>query len=82
MIYESKFMKFIDNSNLYPKRKTKTFTVVSKTNSLWLLGIIKWDSGWRRYVYESLEEYPSKFDYDCLIDIAKFIKQLMEERKK
>jgi hypothetical protein len=44
------------------------------------LGIIKWFSHWRRYVF-----YPDAgalFDAACLKDIVDFIEQLMDERKK
>ncbi len=43
------------------------------------LGVIKWDGGWRQYVY--LDTTPAKYSAGCLKDIGDFIKQLMEERK-
>lgn len=45
----------------------------------WVLGYIKWDTGWRRYVMEPYTN--SKWDKDCLKDIMEFLDDLMKERK-
>lgn len=72
-----KYIKF--NQLDVPKRKTKVFEIRTNSNNFFL-GCIEWDTGWRRYTFSNSTE-PCKFSEDCLLDIAHFIKQLMEERK-
>lgn len=43
------------------------------------LGVIKWRSGWRRYVF--LPEVETVFDAGCLTEIVEFINGLMAARK-
>lgn len=42
------------------------------------LGIIKWNSGWRRYAFYPFQE--TWFEQDCLKDIADFLEILKEYR--
>lgn len=58
--------------------KTKKFHVYS-THSEVLLGIVKWNCGWRQYWLE-VEPYCG-WSWDCLLEVSNFIKKLMEERK-
>lgn len=76
---DKSFINFINVSKQFPKRKTKTFNLVTKS-SMWQLGVIKWDTGWRRYTFEPIEAYSSKFSSGCLRDIANFIDNLMGDR--
>lgn len=52
------------------------------------LGRIRWESSWRQYVFETVVEPEDDYGWwvyfsrGCLRDIADFIDQLMEERKK
>lgn len=63
--------------------KTDIWSISNNKNEY--LGEVKWYAPWRQYCY-----YP-EYDYsvectvlagNCLIDIADFIKQLMDERRK
>ncbi len=54
-----------------PSGKTKIFHVVNKRDPQNdVPGIIKWNGGWRKYVYYSGEAY---YDWQCLRQIADFI---------
>ena len=57
----------------------KTYIVNVGTKDRLLLGKIMWFSQWRRYAF-----YPTNnkiFDETCLVDIANYIHELMEERR-
>lgn len=69
--------KFLNFTELPPTGKTKIIGVGNNTGQK--LAIIKWSSGWRRYVFHPFKE--TQFDVDCLVDICDFITELMEERK-
>ena len=72
---ESKYLNF----NLITQgEKTNQYAVTSKASIL--LGKIKWYGAWRRYVFFPNTE--TIFDAGCLSDIATFITNLMNERKK
>jgi hypothetical protein len=62
-----------------PARKTKVFEVRSKFDGFFL-GSISWHDAWRQYVFEPTKE-KAIWSSDCLIDLAEFIKSLMEERR-
>lgn len=65
------------------KNKTLVWTVHNhKTNDY--LGVIKWYSQWRQYCFipHGCVEYSVIFSQSCLRDIAEFIKEQMNERKK
>ncbi len=74
---EYKHIEFVE---LHPMPKTRAFECLNKRSKL-LLGTIKWQGGWRCYCYFTHAE-KAFYDSSCLKDIADFIEQLMEERKK
>jgi hypothetical protein len=54
-----------------PTGKTKIWHVVNKRDPQNdIPGIIKWNGGWRKYVYYSGEAF---YDWQCLRQIADFI---------
>lgn len=54
-----------------PSGKTKVWHVVNKRDpENDVPGIIKWNGGWRKYVYYSGEAF---YDWQCLRQIANFI---------
>lgn len=59
------------------KRKTQIWWIRGDKNDL--LGRIEWYSPWREYVSNT---NIIRLSQDCHLDIADFIKQLMEERGK
>lgn len=75
--YMAKWIEFIELD--FPNRKTKTFDVVNKDNSSYI-GQIKWFGSFRKYSFFPAEN--CVFEQTCLRDIAKFMEDLMEERKK
>ena len=44
-----------------------------------ILGVVRWYSGWRRYVFAPVEG--SEYEQDCLRDIAAFVERETRERK-
>jgi len=58
--------------------KTKIWYVVNKRDPSDTPGIIKWNGGWRKYVYYSGEAY---YDWACLRQIADFIEAATLEHK-
>ena len=78
--YKYIWMDDVSMFEQYKHKKTKTFHILNnKTNDL--LGIILWDSRWRRYVFKTHTLYECIFSTDCHDDIKDFINKLMEERK-
>ena len=62
--------------------KTRVWYVVNKNNVDDVPGIIKWNGGWRKYVYHS---GPAYYDWQCLRQIADFIEdqtKIHKEKKK
>lgn len=78
---EYKHIKMVDESNLHPKKKTKTFAIHSNSSGD-ILGWIKWSGNWRQYVFETHIIYPCIFSRSCNLDINNFIDKLMNERTK
>lgn len=72
---DKSFLLFIE---LPQTGKTKIFEVVNKSN--FELGIIKWQSGWRRYVLNINDSV--LFDSACLKEVIQFLDELMNERAK
>jgi len=73
---EPKYISFVEQTN--PGKLTKIFYVMTKDGST-LLGMVKWETGWRKYVW-----YPqgdTLFDAGCLDDIRKFLNRLMTEHR-
>ena len=62
-----------------PGRKTKLFSVKSNHDGT-ELGIIRWRTGWRCYVFAPLPD--CDWSDDCLDDLSAKLKQLRDERKK
>ena len=72
----TEYLSFTRNQR--PGAKTYMIDVQTKDKSTYL-GVIKWWSHWRRYVFT-----PSKdtlFDAACLTDITSYINKLMLDRK-
>jgi hypothetical protein len=44
------------------------------------LGIITWYTAWRQYIFKPNKD--TVYSIGCMIDIARFVKNLMDERKK
>ena len=62
-----------------PDKKTKRY-VVKSNHSDAILGLINWHSPWRQYVLETSNDII--WSWDCLQEASKFIKELMEARKR
>lgn len=61
-----------------PGRKTKTFVVKNIEKHI-AIGVVRWHGAFRQYSF-----FPAPdcvFEKTCLRDIAKFMEDLMEERK-
>lgn len=69
--------KYLNFTELPSKGKTKIIGVGN--NNGMKLAFIKWQSGWRRYVFMPFPD--TIFDVGCLGEIADFINELMEARK-
>jgi hypothetical protein len=74
-----KWIEFVDVSDDYVSKKTKTFNVENKENGF-ILGQIKWYGGFRKYGFYT-HHRDCIFEPTCLRDIADFIDGLMKERK-
>ena len=57
--------------------KTEVWSVLHKDKEE-LLGAIRWNGGWRQYIYEPEWSYYSK---GCLRHVADFLEELMQKRK-
>jgi hypothetical protein len=72
--------KYLEMTAYMPAgRKTLVWEVKNRIRNI-LLGEIRWFGRWRQYAF-----FPAKdtvFNVDCMADIAAFIKDRMEERKK
>lgn len=73
----AKWITFIEKD--YPERKTRVFHVLTKDGGI-LLGVISWFGRFRKYSFHPLDD--RVFESTCLRDIAGFMDDLMEERKK
>jgi hypothetical protein len=73
---EYKYIKF---DLVLQKEKTLVYDVRNIKSQI-ILGTISWYSHWRQYIFSPWKEVI--FSEGCLKDIADFIKQLMDERKK
>lgn len=58
-----------------PNHKTVIQFVDSKFD-MSNLGMIKWDNGWRCYIFIPTIKYETKWSYDCQLELAKRINQL------
>lgn len=73
----AKWIRF-DPIPVPPDRKTQRWHVVAKQRGD-DLGVIEWDTGWRRYVFAPYEG--SVYEQDCLRDIASFIEDETRKHK-
>ena len=74
-MFKSKYLEFDKAGDT---GKTEIWNVISKSNHF-ILGQIKWYPGWRQYCF-----FPSPnsvFNIDCMRDIMRVIRDLMDERK-
>ncbi len=72
MTTQKTFLRFREQ----PAKGTTTIHAVLSVAGDTYLGVIKWRSGWRRYVF-----YPDPatvFDAGCLTEIVEFITQQMQ----
>ena len=74
---EYKYIYFVDVSDEYSDRKTKTFYCYNKSGAF--LGTVAWYSSWRQYWW--ITDNQVGLAKSCLNDISSFISQLMEQRK-
>lgn len=72
-----KFLVFKDITSLFPGRKTLIIEVRNTSGSK--LGLLVWQNGWRRYIFEPKNQ--TIYDSSCLKEIISTIDQLMGERK-
>jgi hypothetical protein len=82
IFYDERVDKKISYKYIYfiliqKKPKTDIWSCYNAKND-WLLGQIKWYSGWRQYCY-----FPENalFSRSCLLDIADFLKKINKEHK-
>jgi len=73
----SEYLEFVDVPN--HSGKTRKVNVVSKRHG-YSLGLIQWYGRWRQYVFVPGPE--TVFNRDCLRDIAQYLQEMMDERKK
>ena len=76
---KSKWLRFL----LLEKGKKTNLWRVENKNCL-ILGFIRWYSQWRQYCFISndCDKYNVIYSQSCLRDIANFIKEQMDKRKK
>lgn len=75
-VYKAKWIDFMDVSS--QAKKTKTFLVINRESKT-QIGEVKWYGAWRQYSF--FPNPKTVYERQCLLDIAKFINQLMVERK-
>ncbi len=75
-VYSAKWIDFVDITH---KTKTKKFLVINRESKS-RIGEVKWYGPFRQYSY-----FPSPntvYERQCLLDITRFIQNLMNDRKK
>jgi hypothetical protein len=55
--------------------KTKVTEIISNHDES-LLGIVKWNSGWRTYCFYPNLQYETMWSWDCLIELNNYINNL------
>lgn len=73
-----RFISFVERG-VEPIRKTKVWDCLNQGHG-YHLGIIRWDGGWRQYVFAPATLSLPIFSTGCLADIQDFIRQAMQER--
>jgi hypothetical protein len=71
--------QYIEFKQIPYEGKTKRFEIISKSSGD-ILGRISWHGAWRQYTFSPA--YPTIWNKDCLNDVANFLFNLMEERKR
>lgn len=71
----SKWIKFVE---MQTSTKTKIFMVYAKQDDS-VIGQVRWYAPWRQYSFQPMEG--TVFERQCLLDITRFIQNLMNERK-
>ena len=79
---KSKWLRF--RLLLLPKDYKTSIWAVENNKSGEELGLIKWHAQWRQYCFvsHSHDNYSIIYAQSCLRDIADFIKEQMDKRKK
>lgn len=72
------YLNFIDISNQYPNRKTKTFQIEGAISKAFI-GWIQWHGAWRKYCL--FTRNLAIWDIKCLQEVQNKIQELMDERK-
>jgi len=72
---ESKYLEF---DKVGDTGKTEIWNVLSRSSGF-ILGQIKWYSAWRQYCFWPTSD--TIFNPECMDDITKAIRELMEQRK-
>ena len=75
---EEKYLEFRNQSS--NGKITKDFDVISKCSNC-ILGVIKWDAGWRHYCFFPTILFSTKHSDRCLINIGLYVKRLNDEHK-
>ncbi len=75
IVNQTGFMLFLE----LPRTGVTRRIVVTTKDYLEVLGIVKWQSGWRRYVFHP--EPDTFYDEICHEDLRNFLHGLMFERK-
>lgn len=71
--------KWLEFQEMQTSTKTKVFFVWNKEKST-LIGEVRWYGPWRQYAFMPAQN--TVWERQCLMDIARFINNLMVERKK
>lgn len=78
-IYEDKWIRIGEWDNYSKHHKTRKFSVISKCSDC-ELGIIKYDTGWRRYIFEPKTWYKTIYSDRCEFAIGYFILKMNLDR--
>jgi len=73
----TKHLYFIEVIDAEERRKTKQYAVESRHDKT-ELGMVRWHTGWRQYVFEPNPE--CVWSHDCLAELSVFVKSLMDAR--
>ena len=71
--------KYIHFTKITDKPKTSEWACRNNKSGA-VLGHVRWQIGWRQYIYEPITE--AIYSAGCLLDIADFIKTLKAEKEK
>lgn len=71
-----KYIRFNEINN--PGKKTRIFEVINISGN-YVLGVVRWYTAWRQYVFEPVSD--TVYSLGCLEDIQKELKTLNYEQK-